>query len=175
MTIHHHPPLCLAFHGSIQSTSHGIIVVRQRMRRVDGDPAEQLEVNVSAQLRLHLQEHQGHFPLQREEGLPFQLRLQALVHQSEALGHLVQQKEVLDPSMFTLFILTDNTLEKAPEGTFNALLATLQIQLINTPSIKTLSLQTNTIPFLLHLHIDTIWFIWRKGITATLLEIRPRA
>ena len=54
-------------------------VVRQRMRRINQDVTEQLVVDVPVQLlhelrethlRLHLQEHQRHFPFRGEVGLP---------------------------------------------------------------------------------------------------------
>jgi len=56
-----------------------------------------------AHLRVHLQEHQRHFPLRREVGPPSQLRLHALARQPEALSHLVERQKSLHPSQLGLF------------------------------------------------------------------------
>ena len=82
------------------------------MRRINQDVTEHLVVNVTVQLlhqlrkthlRLHLQEHQRHYPFRGEVGLPSTLGHHALAHQPEALCHLMQRKELLHPAQFTLF------------------------------------------------------------------------
>ena len=79
--------------------------------RINQDVTEQLVVNVTVQLlhllrkthlRLHLQEHQRHFPLRGEVGLPSTLGHHALAHQTEALCHLMQREELLHPAQFTV-------------------------------------------------------------------------
>ena len=81
------------------------------MRRINQDVTKHLVVNVpiqllhelrNAHLRLHLQEHQRHFPLWGEVGLPATLGHHALVHQPETLCHLMQREELLHPAQFTV-------------------------------------------------------------------------
>ena len=73
--------------------------------------AEYLVVDVAVQLfhqfratlsRVHLQEHQGHFPFRREEGLASQLRPHTFPYQTEVLCHLAERKQLLYPAQFTL-------------------------------------------------------------------------
>lgn len=98
--------------GQFRSDAIQQFVVRQRMRRINQDVTEHLVVNVSVQrlhqlrkthLRLHLQEHQRHFPIWGEVGLPSTSGHHALAHQPEALGHLTQREELLHPAQFSLF------------------------------------------------------------------------
>ena len=56
-----------------------------------------------AHLRLHLQEHQRHFTLRGEVGLPSSLGHHALIHKLQALRHLAQREDLLHPSQFILF------------------------------------------------------------------------
>ena len=88
------------------------LVVRQRMGRINHDVAEHLVKHVPVQrlhqfrkvhLRLHLQEHQRHFTLRSEIGLPASLRCHALVHKLQAFRHLSQREDLLHPSQFSLF------------------------------------------------------------------------
>ena len=97
--------------GQFRSDVIQLFVVRQRMRRINQDVTEQLVVDVPVQLlhqlrethlRLHLQEHQRHFPLRGEVGLPSTLRSHALAHQPETLCHLMQREELLHPAQFTV-------------------------------------------------------------------------
>jgi len=76
--------------GQFRSNVIQQFVVRQRMRRINQDVTEQLVVDVPVQLlhqlrethlRLHLQEHQRHFPFRGEVGLPSTLGHHALAHQ----------------------------------------------------------------------------------------------
>ena len=81
------------------------------MRRINQDVTEHLVVNVpiqllhelrKAHLRLHLQEHQRHFSLRGEGGLPPMPRSHAFSHEPEALCHLVKREELLHPAQFTV-------------------------------------------------------------------------
>ena len=54
----------------------------------------------TAESRVHLQEHQGHFSLRREERLASQLRPHALPYQTEVLCHLAEMEQLLYPARF---------------------------------------------------------------------------
>ena len=65
-------------------------------------PVQLLHEFRKAHLRLHLQEHQRHFPLRGEVGLPSTLRSHAFSHEPEALCHLVKREDLLHPTQFTV-------------------------------------------------------------------------
>ena len=57
----------------------------------------------TAESRVHLQEHQGHFLFGREERLAPKLRPHAFPYQTEVLCHLAKRKQLLYPAQFALF------------------------------------------------------------------------
>ena len=57
----------------------------------------------TAESRVHLQEHQGHFPFRREERFASQLRPHAFPYQTEAICHLAEMEQLLYPAQFALF------------------------------------------------------------------------
>ena len=58
---------------------------------------------LAAESRVHLQEHQGHFPFSSEERLASQLRSHAFPYQPEVLCHLAEREQLLYPAQFALF------------------------------------------------------------------------
>ena len=70
---------------------------------VEHVPVQRLHQFRKAHLRLHLQEHQRHFTLRGEVGLPSSLGHYALIHNLQALRHLAQREDLLHPSQFSLF------------------------------------------------------------------------
>ena len=88
------------------------LVVCQWACRIYYHVAEYLVVDVAVQLfqqfrtaesRVHLQEHQGHFPFRREERLAPKLRPHAFPYQTEVLCHLAKRKQfrILPNSLFS--------------------------------------------------------------------------
>lgn len=87
------------------------LVVRQWACRIYYHVAEYLVVDVAVQLfhqfraaesRVHLQEHQGHFPFRSEERPASQLRPNAFPYQTEVLCHLAEREQLLYPAKFAL-------------------------------------------------------------------------
>lgn len=112
--------LCLerAFHRSRHYSGkfhHYIVqqlIVCQWACRIYYHTAEYLVVDVAVQLfqlfraaesRVHLQEHQSHFPFRREERLASQLRPHAFPYQTEFICHLAEREQLLYPAQFALF------------------------------------------------------------------------
>lgn len=112
--------LCLerAFHRSRHYSGkfhHYIVqqlIVCQWACRIYYHAAEYLVVDVAVQLfqlfraaesRVHLQEHQGHFPFRREERLAPKLRPHAFPYQTEFICHLAEREQLLYPAQFALF------------------------------------------------------------------------
>ena len=88
------------------------LIVCQWPCRIYYHVAEYLVVDVAVQLfnqfrtaesRVHLQEHQGHFPFRSEERLASQFRPHAFPYQTEVLCHLAKRKQLLYPAQFALF------------------------------------------------------------------------
>ena len=88
------------------------LVVRQWPCRIYYHVAEYLVVDVAVQLfqqfrtaesRVHLQEHQGHFPFRCEERLAPKLRSHAFPYQIEVLCYLAERKQfrILPNSLFS--------------------------------------------------------------------------
>ena len=97
-----------AFHYSLYQSGkfhHYVVqqlVVRQCPYRIYYHVAEYLVVYVAVQLfqqfradesRVHLQEHQCHFPFRSEERLASQLRPHAFPYQTEVLCHLAEREQ----------------------------------------------------------------------------------
>ena len=87
-------------------------VVRQWPCRIYYHVAEYLVVDVAVQLfqqfrtaesRVHLQEHQGHFPFRSEERPASKLRPHAFPYQTKVFCHLAERKQLLYPAQFALF------------------------------------------------------------------------
>lgn len=57
----------------------------------------------TAESRVHLQKHQGHFPFRSEERLASQLRPHAFPYQTEVLCHLAKREQLLYSAQFALF------------------------------------------------------------------------
>ena len=88
------------------------LVVRQWPCRIYYHVAEYLAVYVAVQLfqqirtaesRVHLKEHQGHFPFRSEERPTSQLRPHAFPYQTEVSCHLAEREQLLYPAQFALF------------------------------------------------------------------------
>jgi len=87
------------------------LIVYQWPCRIDYHVAEYLVMDVAVQLfhqfraaqsRVHLQEHQGHFPFRREARLAPKLRPHAFPYQTEVLCHLAEREQLLYSAQFAL-------------------------------------------------------------------------
>jgi hypothetical protein len=87
------------------------LVVCQWPERINQHIAEDLEVDIAvqlfqqfreAQLRLHLQKHQGHLSFRREVTPPAAFRPEAFAHQATAGCQFMEREQSFDPTKFRL-------------------------------------------------------------------------